>query len=66
MTTEAHSGTSTLAGADQVSIRTRDVDLFVLGTHGHGFVSHVLMGSTAERILHHAPCPVLVVPAETS
>lgn len=39
----------------------RSVDLIVVGTHGHGFVGHVLMGSTAERILHHAPCPVLVV-----
>jgi nucleotide-binding universal stress UspA family protein len=41
--------------------RERQVDLIVVGTHGHGFVGHVLMGSTAERILHHAPCPVLVV-----
>ena len=39
----------------------RKVDLIVVGTHGHGFVGHVLMGSTTERILHHAPCPVLVV-----
>lgn len=41
--------------------RRRSVDLIVVGTHGHGFVGHVLMGSTAERILHHAPCPVMVV-----
>jgi len=44
----------------------RRVDLIVVGTHGHGFVGHVLMGSTAERILHHAPCPVLVVRSDES
>jgi nucleotide-binding universal stress UspA family protein len=39
----------------------READLIVVGTHGHGIVGHILMGSTTERILHHAPCPVLVV-----
>ena len=38
-----------------------DVDLIVCATHGHGSIGHVLMGSTTERILHRAPCPVLVV-----
>lgn len=42
--------------------RERKADLIVVGTHGHGFVAHVLVGSTAERIVHHAPCPVLIVP----
>ena len=41
--------------------KEEDIDLIVVGTHGHGLVGHVLMGSTAERILHQAPCPVLVV-----
>lgn len=36
---------------------------YVVGSHGHGFVGRVLMGSTAERILHIASCPVLVVPS---
>lgn len=41
--------------------RTRNTDLIILSTHGWGFVKHVLMGSTAERVVRKAPCPVLTV-----
>ncbi len=36
-------------------------DLIVLTTHGHTGWKHVFLGSTAERLVRHAPCPVLVV-----
>ncbi len=36
-------------------------NLIVTATHGHTGLKHVLIGSTAERIVRHAPCPVLVV-----
>ncbi len=36
-------------------------DLIVVTTHGRTGLRHVLIGSTAERIVQHAPCPVLVV-----
>jgi nucleotide-binding universal stress UspA family protein len=42
----------------------RDVDLIVMATHGRGFISHAIMGSTTERVLRRSPCPVLVVPGE--
>jgi nucleotide-binding universal stress UspA family protein len=38
-----------------------DVDLIVMGTHGRGGVTHVLLGSIAEQIVRGAPCPVLTV-----
>lgn len=38
------------------------IDLIVLGTHGRTGLPRALLGSTAERVLYHAGCPVLVVP----
>ncbi len=41
--------------------RQRNTDLIILGTQGHTGLKHALFGSTAERVVRHAPCPVLVV-----
>lgn len=41
-------------------------DLIVVGTVGKTGVAHVLLGSTAERIIRNAPCPVLAVRTERS
>jgi universal stress protein A len=37
-------------------------DLIVMGTHGRSGLSHLLMGSVAERVVRQASCPVLTVP----
>ncbi len=37
------------------------IDLIIIATHGHTGLKHVLMGSTAENVVRHAPCPVLTV-----
>jgi nucleotide-binding universal stress UspA family protein len=36
-------------------------DLVVLSTHGRSGLSHMLIGSVAERVVRHAPCPVLTL-----
>jgi universal stress protein A len=37
------------------------IDLIVIGSHGYTGLSRLLLGSTADRVLQYAPCPVLVV-----
>ncbi len=36
-------------------------ELIVMGKHNLGFVEHLLAGSVAEKVVRHAPCPVLIV-----
>lgn len=38
-------------------------DLIVIGSHGRGGITRALLGSVAESVMRHAPCPVLVVRA---
>lgn len=38
-------------------------DWIVVGSHGHGALRNLLMGSTCESVLKHATCPVVVVPS---
>jgi nucleotide-binding universal stress UspA family protein len=42
-------------------VRTHDVDLLVVGFMGHSALYNRLIGSTADRLVDHAPCAVLVV-----
>ncbi len=37
-------------------------DIIVMGTHGRSGFAHLALGSVAERVVRHAPCPVLTVP----
>jgi nucleotide-binding universal stress UspA family protein len=38
-----------------------EIDLIVMGTHGRSGVTHMLLGSIAEKVVRRAPCPVLTV-----
>jgi nucleotide-binding universal stress UspA family protein len=44
--------------------RAEDSDLIVVGTRGKTGLAHILLGSTAERVIRGAPCPVLAVRTE--
>lgn len=39
-----------------------DASLIVVGTHGRGAVAGMLLGSVSQQVLHHAACPVVIVP----
>jgi nucleotide-binding universal stress UspA family protein len=41
--------------------KEKDADLIVIGTHGRTGIDHMLFGSTAEKVVRKAPCPVLTV-----
>jgi nucleotide-binding universal stress UspA family protein len=43
------------------TIDDREIDLVIMGTHGRSGVRHFFLGSTTERVVRHAHCPVLVV-----
>jgi nucleotide-binding universal stress UspA family protein len=42
--------------------KERNIDLIVMGTRGMTGLKRVLMGSVAQKVIGHAPCPVMVVP----
>ena len=55
------SGIAGPADAIVACARELRVELIVMGKHHLGFVEQVLAGSVAEKVVRHAPCPVLIV-----
>jgi len=50
------------AAAEIVRVgKEREVDLIVIASHGRTGLGRILFGSTAEAVVRHSPCPVLVV-----
>jgi universal stress protein A len=47
-----------------VLAKSLNVDLIIIATHGYTGLKHAFLGSTAERVVRCAPCPVLVVRAK--
>lgn len=40
---------------------TNDIDLIIMGTHGRRGIGHLFLGSVAEELVRHAPCPVMTI-----
>jgi nucleotide-binding universal stress UspA family protein len=49
------------ADAINTYAKQAEIDLIVMGTHGRNGISHLLVGSVAERVVRTASCPVLTV-----
>lgn len=41
--------------------KEQNIDMIIMGTHGRSGLNHMLVGSTTEKVMRHAPCPVLTV-----
>lgn len=41
--------------------KEENVDLIIIASHGHTGVEHLLFGSTADKVVRKAPCPVLTL-----
>jgi nucleotide-binding universal stress UspA family protein len=52
-----------MAGEELVQL-SREVDMLVVGSRGYGPVRRTLLGSTSDRLVHDAACPVVVVPRD--
>jgi nucleotide-binding universal stress UspA family protein len=46
----------------ELSYAANDLDLLVTGSRGYGPVRRAMLGSTSSKLMHQAPCPVLVMP----
>lgn len=52
--------------ADEILSAARDADMVVVGSRGAGGFHKLLMGSVSSQVTHHARCPVVVIPAEST
>lgn len=50
------------AASERLCTAALDAELMVLGSHGHGAVHDKFVGSTSQRVIHHASCPVVILP----
>ena len=54
------------APAEEILGAAHDADMIVIGSRGAGSFKKLLMGSVSYTVLHHAPCPVVVIPADNT
>ena len=51
------------APARAVLDASKDADLVVVGSRGHGGFTGLLLGSVSQQVAHHATCPVVIIPS---
>ena len=61
LTVTSEVGVGTPAATIIATAEKQECDLVVMGTHGRSGMSHLLLGSVAEKVVRQAPCPVLTV-----
>jgi nucleotide-binding universal stress UspA family protein len=60
VTVEAVSGIP----AEEMVNASKDADMIVVGSRGVGGFARLLLGSVGSQVVHHAHCPIVIVPAE--
>ena len=50
--------------AEELVNASKDADMIVVGSRGTGGFARLLLGSVGSQVVHHAHCPIVIVPAE--
>jgi nucleotide-binding universal stress UspA family protein len=50
--------------AEELVKASRDADMIVVGSRGLGMWAELLIGSVSSKVVHHAACPIVVIPGD--
>jgi nucleotide-binding universal stress UspA family protein len=50
--------------AEELVNASKDADMIVVGSRGAGGFARLLLGSVGSQVVHHAHCPIVIIPAE--